>query len=102
VARLESVREGPAHAQVADRLTQARTDFRAMIASDLNVPGALGYPFRAVVDYGDYTYTWCKTEQVPGEMLVLAPDAALGFDELERWLRVQTDVMNTHPRNDRG
>jgi len=39
-----------------------------------NLPGALGYPFRAVVDYKTYAYTWCKAEQVPGEMLVLHPD----------------------------
>ena len=39
-----------------------------------NVAGALGYPFRAVVNYDDYAYTWCKIEQVPGEMLVLLPD----------------------------
>jgi hypothetical protein len=43
-------------------------------ASERNVPGAMGYPFRAVVDYRDYSYTWCKVEQVPGEMLVLAPE----------------------------
>jgi type II secretory pathway pseudopilin PulG len=34
---------------------------------------AIGYPFRTVVDYKTFTYTWCKTEQVPGEMLVLSP-----------------------------
>jgi hypothetical protein len=43
-------------------------------ATERNPRGALGYPFRAVVDYGDYTYTWCKAEQVPGEMLVLLPN----------------------------
>ncbi len=42
-------------------------------ATERNVPGALGYPFRAVVDYTDFSYTWCKAEQVPGEMLVLHP-----------------------------
>jgi hypothetical protein len=36
-------------------------------------PGVIGYPFRAVVDYKTFTYNFCKTEQVPGEMLVLAP-----------------------------
>jgi type II secretory pathway pseudopilin PulG len=35
--------------------------------------GAIGYPFRAVLNYKDFTYSWCKTEQVPGEMLVLNP-----------------------------
>jgi hypothetical protein len=43
-------------------------------ATERNLPGALGYPFRAVVDYSDFSYTWCKAEQVPGEMLVLLPD----------------------------
>ena len=38
-----------------------------------NPSGALGYPFRAVVDFRTFTYNFCKTEQVPGEMLVLAP-----------------------------
>ena len=38
-----------------------------------NPEGALGYPFRAVVNYETFTYTWCKTELIPGEMLVLAP-----------------------------
>jgi hypothetical protein len=42
--------------------------------TERNIGGALGYPFRAVVDYGSYTYTWCKAEQVPGEMLVLLPE----------------------------
>jgi hypothetical protein len=40
--------------------------------------GAIGYPFRTVVDYKTFTYAWCKTEQVPGEMLVLnAKDVTL-------------------------
>jgi hypothetical protein len=39
-----------------------------------NIPGSIGYPFRAVVNFDEASYTWCKTEQVPGEMLVLAPD----------------------------
>jgi len=42
-------------------------------ATERSPEGALGYPFRAVVDYGAFTYTWCKIEQVPGEMLVLLP-----------------------------
>jgi hypothetical protein len=40
---------------------------------EANPGGAIGYPFRAVVDYKSFTYNFCKTEQVPGEMLVLAP-----------------------------
>ena len=38
-----------------------------------NPAGALGYPFRAVVNYKTFEYAWCKTEMIPGEMLVLAP-----------------------------
>jgi cysteinyl-tRNA synthetase len=48
VVRLEGVREGQAHAGIAERVTQARADVRAMIASDLNVPGALGVIFDLV------------------------------------------------------
>jgi hypothetical protein len=43
-------------------------------ATDRNLPGALGYPFRAVLDYSDFSYTWCKAEQVPGEKLITTPD----------------------------
>jgi hypothetical protein len=40
-------------------------------ATDRSAKGAVGYPFRAVLNYKDFTYNFCKTEQVPGEMLVL-------------------------------
>src|SRR5439155_7496041 len=59
VARLNTVREGPAHPPVADRVAAARVDVRAMIANDLNVPGALGVIFdlvremHAAMDRGD-------------------------------------------------
>lgn len=39
-----------------------------------NPEGAIGYPFRAVVNYKTFEYDWCKTELIPGEMLVLAPE----------------------------
>ena len=39
---------GAAHPDVAPRVAQARADFRAMIAADLNVPGALGVMFDLV------------------------------------------------------
>src|SRR5262249_32957323 len=32
-----------------------------------NSAGVIGYPFRAIVDYRTFNYTWCKTEQFPGE-----------------------------------
>jgi hypothetical protein len=35
--------------------------------------GAIGYPFRAVVDFGAFTYAWCRTEQFPGEKLIPDP-----------------------------
>jgi cysteinyl-tRNA synthetase len=52
VARVERVRGGDAHAEVAPRVAKAREDFRALIASDLNVPGAQGVIFdlRRAVD----------------------------------------------------
>ena len=43
-------------------------------ATERNLPGALGYPFRAVLDYSDFSYRWCKVEQIPGEKLVSTPD----------------------------
>lgn len=60
-------------------------------ATKRNLPGAMGYPFRAVVDYSDYTYTWCKTEMVPGEMLVLLPDKVVLLPKECRGPRVQSD-----------
>ncbi len=42
-----------------------------------NLAGALGYPFRAVVHYDTFTYAWCKAEPIPGEKLVVEPDAAV-------------------------
>jgi hypothetical protein len=38
-----------------------------------NSAGAAGYPFRAVVDFRRFTYTWCKVEGIPGEMMVPDP-----------------------------
>jgi cysteinyl-tRNA synthetase len=48
VGRIEVGPGGAAHPAIASRVTQARADFRAMIASDLNVPGALGAVFDLV------------------------------------------------------
>jgi hypothetical protein len=45
----------------------------AIPAGQRNVPGAIGYPFRAVVNFKTFTYNWCKSENVPGEMLVIDP-----------------------------
>ena len=35
--------------------------------------GAIGYPFRAVVDWRTFAYTWCKTNPVPAELEVPDP-----------------------------
>jgi cysteinyl-tRNA synthetase len=50
LARVGRLEGGTAHAEVGDRVAQARTDFRELIASDLNVPGALGVLFDLVRD----------------------------------------------------
>jgi hypothetical protein len=44
-----------------------------IVKSDRTSPGAIGYPFRAVVDFGRFTYAWCRTEQFPGEKLIPDP-----------------------------
>jgi cysteinyl-tRNA synthetase len=60
VARLETIRQGPGHPAVADRVAEARKDFRAMILADVNVPGALGVIFdlvremNAAMDRGEF------------------------------------------------
>jgi hypothetical protein len=38
-----------------------------------NVAGSIGYPFRAVVNYDNFTYAFCRTEQFPGEQLIPDP-----------------------------
>ena len=40
---------------------------------ETNVAGSIGYPFRAVVDYKTFGYTFCRTEQIPGEQLIPDP-----------------------------
>lgn len=46
---------------------------RAIAKTDTNIGGQLGYPFRAVLDFGGFTITWCKTNPVPGERVVPDP-----------------------------
>jgi cysteinyl-tRNA synthetase len=48
LARLDRLEGGDAHPAIAERVAQGRTEFRALIASDLNVPGALGVMFDLV------------------------------------------------------
>ncbi|MBP8273162.1 MAG: cysteine--tRNA ligase, partial [Acidobacteria bacterium] len=59
LVRLRAVRGGEPHAAIATRVAKARDDFRAMMAWDLNAPGALGVLFElvremhAAMDAGD-------------------------------------------------
>jgi cysteinyl-tRNA synthetase len=81
LARLDTVDGPAAHDAVSARVDQARTEFRELIARDLNVPGALGAVFdlvremNAAIDQGS----------------VAAPDAAAirqAFDDFDRVLGV--------------
>ncbi len=42
-------------------------------ASERNVEGTIGYPFRAILDFRTFSYTWCRTEQIPGEQSIPDP-----------------------------
>jgi hypothetical protein len=46
---------------------------REIKATELNVGGRLGYPFRAVLDFAAFRLVWCKTNPVPGERVVPDP-----------------------------
>jgi hypothetical protein len=46
---------------------------RDIPATESNRAGALGYPFRAVVDFERFTFAWCKTNPLPGERAVPDP-----------------------------
>jgi len=50
LSRVDAVRGGTAHPAIAERVARAREEFRAHIASDLNVPGAQGVLFELVRD----------------------------------------------------
>jgi hypothetical protein len=39
--------------------------------------GALGYPFRLVVDYRRFAYVWCKSTPVPGEQVIPDPKSVV-------------------------
>jgi type II secretory pathway pseudopilin PulG len=49
------------------------TTIRAIKATETNIGGQLGYPFRAVVDFKAFAFAWCKTNPVPGERVVPDP-----------------------------
>jgi cysteinyl-tRNA synthetase len=50
LTRVAAVKGGSAHPEIETRVDQARAEFRALIANDLNVPGALGVLFDLVRD----------------------------------------------------
>lgn len=60
----QAAREG-----VFDCFTVARVVPRSETSSG----GAIGYPYRAALDYRDFTYAFCRVEQFPGEKLVPDP-----------------------------
>ncbi len=81
LVRARAVTGGDAHAEVAARVGLAREGFRAYVADDLNVPGALGVMFELVRDM----HAAMDAGHV-GE-----PDARLiveAFDEFDRVLGV--------------
>jgi len=41
--------------------------------------GALGYPFRLIVDYERFAYVWCKSTPVPGEQAIPDPKTVVGL-----------------------
>ena len=46
---------------------------REIEATETNVAGTLGYPFRAVLDFRSFAVTWCRTNPIPGERVVPDP-----------------------------
>ena len=46
---------------------------REIKATERNPSGTLGYPFRAVVDFDRFRFSWCRTNPVPGELMVPDP-----------------------------
>jgi cysteinyl-tRNA synthetase len=50
LTRVAAVKGGQPHPEIGTRVDAARAEFRALIASDLNVPGALGVLFDLVRD----------------------------------------------------
>jgi hypothetical protein len=49
----------------------------AIAASERNMAGSLGYPWRAVVHYDTFTYAYCRSEPIPGEKAVVTDNAAI-------------------------
>jgi cysteinyl-tRNA synthetase len=83
LARLDTVAGGSAHPDVGARVVEAQSAFRAMIASDLNIPGGLGVIFDLVRDMN----------AAMDRHALGAPDAALlneAFADFDRVLGVMS------------
>jgi len=84
LGRLDRVSGGEGHPEITERVERARQDFRHRIASDLNVPGALGVVFELLREMN------AAMDQDGGQG-VGAPDAAViktAFAEFDQVLGV--------------
>ena len=57
---------------------------RAIKATETNISGTLGYPFRAVLDFDGFSLVWCRTNPVPGERVVPDPRTVLELPKVCR------------------
>jgi hypothetical protein len=53
------------------------TETAAITATAGNLAGSLAYPFRVVVDWQRFSYTWCKANPIPGERVVPDPSTVV-------------------------
>ena len=81
LARVNRVMGGVAHEEIAARVARARSEFRARIASDLNVPGGLGVMFELLREMN-------ASMDQEGTAAVGGPDAALIRDAFEDFDKV--------------
>ena len=54
---------------------------RAVPETESNISGRIGYAFRAVLDFERFGVTWCKSNPVPGELLVPDPRQVIELPE---------------------
>ena len=87
VARLDTIRQGPGHAGIAERVDKARADVRAMIGNDLNVPGALGVIFDLVREL----HAAMDRNELGEPDAVLVQEAFYDFDKILGVLQLRVD-----------
>ena len=44
--------------------------------------GMTGYPWRVVVDFRVFAYTWCRVEQIPGELMIQDPTQTIHLPDV--------------------